>query len=184
MFRSLFLLPVLISAAATLSACGKAVENPASRFVAARVNGSEISMHRVDSALARNHDAPVRTGHAAARILERLIDQELLLQEALRTGLDRDPQVAQAVEEARRQVLARAYLEKIMTAAPKQGPGETRTFYKDNPALFERRRIYRVHELMMIVPPGQLDALETEAAAAKSLQDIAGRLKSTFAILE
>jgi len=44
--------------------------------------------------------------------------------------------------------------------------------------LFERRRIYRVHELVVVAPREKLDALKAATAGAKSLQDVAGWLKS------
>src|SRR2546430_7768523 len=43
---------------------------------------------------------------------------------------------------------------------------------------FERRRIYRVHELTVVAPPERLDALKAATAGAKGLQELTAWLKS------
>jgi EpsD family peptidyl-prolyl cis-trans isomerase len=171
--------PVLIALVVALSSCGKADVKKTSGQIVAKVNGDEISVHQINSAIARGNDiAPGEAKQAAAQTLERIIDQELLVQKALKDKLDRDPQVMQAIEDAKRQILARAYIERAFAASPTESREEIRKFYQDNPALFERRRIYRVHELLVVAPPEKLDALKTATAGAKSLQDVAGWLKS------
>jgi hypothetical protein len=84
----------------------------------------------------------------------------------------------QAIEDAKRQILARASIERAVAASSTENPEEIRKFYQDNPALFERRRIYRLHELAVVAPREKLDALKAATAGAKSLEDVAGRLKS------
>lgn len=172
-------LAVLTAIAVALSACGKTDANKASGQIAAIVNGEEISVHRVNGALARGNEIrPGETGEAAARALQQVIDQELLVQKALKAKLDRDPQVMQAIEDAKRQILARAYIDRVVAPAPTQSQDEIGTFYKENPALFERRRIYHLHELAVAAPQEKLVALQTAAAAAKSMDEVAGWLKS------
>jgi hypothetical protein len=84
----------------------------------------------------------------------------------------------QAIEDAKRQILARAYIERAAAASSTEGSEEIRKFYQENPALFERRRIYRVHELVVVAPREKLDALKTATAGMKSLQDVTAWLKS------
>src|SRR2546426_579815 len=114
----------------------------------------------------------------AAETLEQIIDQELLVQKALKDKLDRDPQVMMSIEDAKRQILARAYIERAFAASSTESREEIRKFYQENPALFERRRIYRVQELAVVAPREKLDALKAATAGAKSLQDVTGWLKS------
>lgn len=173
---------LLIALVVALASCGKADLNEdrkASGQIVAKVNGDEISVHQINSAIARsNAIAPEAAKQAAAQTLERIIDQELLVQQALKNKLDRDPQVMQALEEAKRQILARAYVEWAVAASSTENSEEIRKFYQDNPALFERRRIYRVHELAVVAPQEKLDALKAATAEAKSLEDVAGWLKA------
>jgi EpsD family peptidyl-prolyl cis-trans isomerase len=172
-------LSVLIALVVALSSCGKADVKKTPGQIVAKVNGGEISVHQVNNAIARGNDIPPdEVKQAAAQTLERIIDQELLVQKALKNKLDRDPQVMQSIEDAKRQILARAYIERAAAASSTQSLEEIRKFYQENPALFERRRIYRVHELVVVAPREKLDALKVATAGAKSLQDVTGWLKS------
>lgn len=169
---------LLIALVVALSSCGKGDVKKDSGQVVAKVNGDEISVHQINNIARSNDIAPDEAKQVAAQTLERIIDQELLVQKALKDKLDRDPQVMQAIEEAKRQILARAYIERAMAASSTENGEEIGKFYQDNPALFERRRIYRVHELAVAAPGEKLDALKAAAAAAKSLEEVAGWLKA------
>jgi EpsD family peptidyl-prolyl cis-trans isomerase len=169
----------LITIAVALSACGKADEKTTSSQVAAKVNRNEISVHQVNSAIVHDRDiAPEKAKQAAGEALERVIDQELLVQKALEAKQDRDPQVMQAIESAKRQILAQAYIDKVAIAASTDSQESIEKFYKANPALFERRRIYRVHELAVVAPQEKLHGLKAEAAKAKDLNSVMAWLKS------
>src|SRR5712691_12516259 len=113
MVKTRLCLSVLIGLVVALSSCGKADVKKSSGQIVARVNGDEISVHQINSAMARSNDIPAEEAkQAAAQMLEKIIDQELLVQKALKDKLDRDPQVMQAIEGAKRQILARAYIER------------------------------------------------------------------------
>ncbi len=143
-----------IAVAMGLCSCGKPDIRQTTSRIAARVNGEEVSVHQIDSVFARNNNmTPERAGRAATLARERVIDQELLVQEALEGKLNRDAHVARAIERARRQILAQAYIERAVISAPLASPEEISNFYEENPALFEQRRIYRVLELVVVVPP-------------------------------
>jgi EpsD family peptidyl-prolyl cis-trans isomerase len=147
---------------AALAGCERASAfKPGAQMVVAKVNGTEISAR----------DA---TGTQA---LEKIIDRELLVQKALAGGLERDPQVAQQIDDARRSVLAQAYLDRA-TAAPRSTQEEVRAFYAANPALFAQRRIYRLRELAVSAPAELIDVLRAEAARAGDLEEVAAWLRS------
>jgi EpsD family peptidyl-prolyl cis-trans isomerase len=170
---------LLIALVVALSSCGKGDVKKASGQIVAKVNGDEISVHQINTAIARSNDiAPDEAKQVAAQTLERIIDQELLVQQALKNKLDRDPQIMQAIEDAKREILARAYIERALATSSTENSEEIRKFYQDNPALFERRRIYRVHELAVVAPGEKLDALKAATAGAKNVEDVAGWLKS------
>jgi EpsD family peptidyl-prolyl cis-trans isomerase len=130
--------------------------------VLAKVNGTEIAAS----------DA------AGAQALEKIIDRELLVQKALEAGLDRDPEVAQSIDHARRQLLAQAWLDRAAGAAARIAPEEVRAFYAANPALFAERRIYRLRELAVAAPAELFDVLRAQAARAEDLDEVAAWLRT------
>ncbi|MGQ0547065.1 MAG: EpsD family peptidyl-prolyl cis-trans isomerase, partial [Betaproteobacteria bacterium] len=111
-----------------------------------------------------------------AQALAQALARELLVQKALEAGLARDPAVAEAIDSARRQVLARAWLERL--AAPARSTREeVRAFYAENPALFAGRRIYRLRELAVSAPAELVEPLRAAAAHASGLDDVAAWLR-------
>jgi EpsD family peptidyl-prolyl cis-trans isomerase len=133
--------------AALLSACGHGGGTPTQ--VAVRVNKDEISVHQLNEQLARvnatgmNEDQRVK---AQMTVLEGLVDQDLLLAKAREKQLDRDPEVVSAIESARRQILAEAYVRKQIAPGAKPTEEEIRKYYEDNPTLFAERRIFALQE--------------------------------------
>jgi EpsD family peptidyl-prolyl cis-trans isomerase len=111
-------------------------------------------------------------------VLERLIDQELTIQKAEDQKLDRDPRVVQQLESARREVISRAYLEKIGEGAPKPTSAEVAAYYEAHPALFKERRVYSLQEVNIDAPPLQVDELKKTLVGSKTFADFVAYLKA------
>lgn len=182
------MLVLLIGTALALTGCGK--EDPAKAKektetqVVAKVNGDEISIHQVNFQLGRmtqSNQAQLTEAQgkqAAKQILVRLVDQQLLKQQALETKLDRDPRVLQALEASKNEILAQAYLEQMMTKAAKPSANEIETFYTEHPELFEKRRIFRLQELVVDVKKEQFEEVENGLKTIKNVNEMATWLKS------
>ena len=99
--------------------------------VAARVNAEVITVQELEAARKRGDSFGGDT-------LERLIDQRLARQHALEQGLERTPQIAQALESARTEILAHAYRQLVAEAQPRPTPAEIRSYYAAHPELFAR----------------------------------------------
>ena len=167
-----------LAAALLLSACGGSRDKAATQS-AARVNKSEITVHQINFVMQQQRGLrPEQADAAGKQILERLIDQELALQKADELKLDRDPRVVQQLEAAKREILARAYLEKVGEAAPKPTPDEIKKYYEDKPALFSQRRIYNLQEIAIEAKPEQGAELRDKLAAAKTINDFIEFLKA------
>ncbi|KAB2924490.1 MAG: peptidyl-prolyl cis-trans isomerase, EpsD family [Dechloromonas sp.] len=173
-------LSLLIAAlfAASLAACGGSDGKVPASQVAAKVNDAEISVHQINALLAKangvtNDNAP----QARKEILDRLVNQQLAVEQALSKKLDRNPDVLLSLEGARREILARAYLEQIAAATPKPGDEEVKRYYDEHPDLFARRRVYALQELAIPNTAGSLDALKSFVNSGKSLDDIVNWLK-------
>jgi EpsD family peptidyl-prolyl cis-trans isomerase len=166
-------------AAALLAGCGYKKDKPATQ-TAARVNKEEITVHQINAALQLQRGLkPEQVDAASRRVLERLIDQELALQVAAELKLDRDARVVQAIDAARRDIIARAYAEKVSEGASKSTPAEVKKYYDDNPALFKERRIYQLQELVVQASADQTNMLRTKLAAAKNVNEFIDYLKAS-----
>jgi EpsD family peptidyl-prolyl cis-trans isomerase len=163
----------LTAALLVLTACGKGEGKPATQ-VAAKVNKEEISVHQINYVLSHSGAAvPADQAKQASRqVLEKLIDQELLVKKALDDKLDRDPNIMQALENSRRQILAQAYLEKVSSAASKPSADEIRTYFGKHPELFAERKIYRLQTLEIKLDQGLTDELKGELAKRKTMNDV------------
>jgi EpsD family peptidyl-prolyl cis-trans isomerase len=166
---SLRLAALTLAALATLGlgACGD--KKAGSGQVAAKVNKSEISVHQVNFILQRQPGIPAdQVAGVSKRVLDGLIDQELMIQQAVEEKLDRDPKVVMAIENARREILSRAYADRLADSAGKPTPEEIKAYYGANPALFGERRIYSLQEFSVEA------SAEARQAVAPKLQEVRG----------
>src|SRR5690349_23919639 len=153
--RALLVLMLALAAAG----CERAAADRAQSQIVARVNGVEISARELRAAGAAN----------VAQAVEKVIDRELLVQKAVEAGLERDPQVAADIDNARREVLAQAYVERAARTRAAPSREEVRAFYAENPALFAERRIYRTRELVVSANPEMIDVLRAQVARTADL---------------
>ena len=167
-----------IAAAVMLAACGGDKGDKASQ-TAAKVNKEEITVHQINFVLQRQPGLKAEQAEAAGRqVLERLIDQELAVQKAQEQKLDRDPRVVQQIEAAKREIIARAYAERVGEGVAKPSAEEIAKYYNDKPALFKDRRIYSLQEMQIEAKPEQFEAIRAKLSGAKNLNEFAEYLKS------
>lgn len=167
-----------VSAAVLLAACGGDKGDKASQ-TAAKVNKEEITVHQINFVLQRQPGLKPEQAEAASRqVLERLIDQELAVQKAQEQKLDRDPRVVQQIEAAKREIIARAYVERVGESVAKPTNDEIAKYYNEKPALFKDRRIYSLQELQIEAKPEQFEVLRAKLGAAKNLNEFVDFLKA------
>lgn len=177
--RPFLLFTALLLALALTTGCGKKEDAKAATQVAARVNADEITVHQVNYFLARTQNVtPEGAAQAKREILDRLIDQHLARQQAIENKLDRSPDVMQAIEAAKSEILARAYQEQIAAALPKPAPWETQKYYSEHPELFAQRRLFELEEFVFVAKGEVAAGLREQSSKARSMQQIADWLKS------
>ena len=168
----------LSAAAVALVGCGEKKEKAASQ-TAVKVGKDEITVHQINFVLQQQRGLrPDQTDAASKQILERLIDQQLALGKAEELKVDRDPRVVQALEASRREIVARAYLEKVGEAAAKPTAEEIKKYYDEKPALFSERRVYSIQEIAVEAKPEQIPVLRDKLAAAKNIAEFVEWLKA------
>ncbi len=169
---------VALAAVTLLAACG-ANRDQAATQTAAKVEKREITVHQINFVLQQQRNLRPEQADAAGRqILERLIDQELLFQKAQDLKIDRDPRVVQQLEAGKREIIARAYVERVGESAPKPTPEEIRKYYQDKPALFAERRIFNLQEIAIDAKPEQGALLREKLSAGKNMQEFIDFLRA------
>lgn len=154
---------VALAALMALTACGDKPE------AAVRVNNTDIPAPLVDLLVQQRGLKGEQADAASRQIVERLINEQLALQKATDMKLDREPRIALALEAARREVLARAYAERVGEAASKPTAADVKQFYDTKPALFKERRVYNIQEILIECKPEQVQMLREKLAASANV---------------
>ncbi len=153
--------------------------------MAAKVNGAEISVYQINQALSQTPGVTeANAGKARKEILDRLIVQQLAVAKATDAKLDRTPEVVMALDAARRDVLARAYMDQVASSAANVDKSDIRKYFDDHPDLFAQRRLYSLTDIALKSDDKLIATLKDMAAANKSMQDIAQYLKDNNAVFE
>jgi EpsD family peptidyl-prolyl cis-trans isomerase len=152
---------------AMLAACqGKNKASADTSQIVAQVNDSEISIHQVQAVMEKQPALVNQLGDAAAgRVLDSLIEQELAAQAARKAGLDSNPRVLQALELAKREVLARAYQDQLADKATLPDTASVDKYYDDHPELFAQRRQYTLRETQVKATPDQAKDMAAKVEA-------------------
>lgn len=163
-----------------LSACGDKNDKKAATQVAAKVGSEEISVHQINQVLSRTNTGGVTQQalqNMGRDVLEKLIDQQLAVEQATESKLHRSPEVVSQLEAARRDILARAYIQKVTSTLPKPTQEEAKKYFTEHPQLFSERRIFNVQEIVAAPTAGAAEQLRDLASAGKSMEEIAAWLK-------
>lgn len=174
-----FRLPVAVGgtllAALVLAGCGG---KAASGAAAAKVNGEVISQGQIDFALAQQRGLKPEQGEAASRqVLDRMIELELAAQKAAELKLENHQGVQMALEMARREILAKAFSERVGESVPKPTAEDIEKVYQERPLLFRDRRIYNLQELGIEARPEQHDELRQRLASAQNIGEFVEQLR-------
>lgn len=170
--RKLLSAALIVTFAFGLAACGNKEKKPGQSI--ASVNGEEITVLQLNDELAR---ANIPQGQTAPtkQLLESLIDRQLLVNEAIKEKIDRDPQVMQALERTKALVLAQSYLQKRIGTQTPPTKSDIEEYYGKHPELFSQRKVFEMRQLV-IATKDATSALSSAMDAMKSLEDVAAWL--------
>jgi EpsD family peptidyl-prolyl cis-trans isomerase len=175
--RCTVLTATVVSSALLLAACGGHKKDTTQS--AARVDGTEITVHQINYRLQRERGLrPEQQDEAGRKILEQLIDEQLIVEKAEKTKMDLEPGAQQALDAARREVLARSYVEQAVQGVAAPTDQTMRAYYDANPALFANRRIYTMQEYLAKVPEAQIPALRAMVEGGKPTTEIEAWFKA------
>lgn len=168
---------LMLLTAINLSACDE--QKKKSGQVVARINGEEITAPQLEaelryaSSLQADSTAPPQATREQA--MEALIDRQLLLDEALRNKIDRDPALIQIIERFKTQAIVQAYLESKAGSPQQPGKAEIDGYFQAHPEMFAHRKMFEVEQLI-------IDAQDF-GAPVKAMMDSAESLEQVAAWL-
>lgn len=131
-----------------VSACGSKAEQKPGQALAS-VNGEEITVMQLNDELSRSNAPAAQQDAVRKQALEALIDRQLLIGEAAKEKVDRDPRVVQAIDRARSVILAQAYMQKRLGTPAKPSPAEVEGYYSQNPQFFAQRKAFDMREIIL-----------------------------------
>ncbi len=151
-------------------------QKPATQIVA-KVNGDEITVHQLNNALGKLPQMPAENlASVRLDLVNKLVNEQLTVQQALLHKLDRSPDVMMQIEAARREILTKAYLKEVVAGLPKPSPEDAKKFYDTHPELFAERRIYNLQQIIIVNPHPPVAEIK-KLTADKSMSDITTALK-------
>jgi len=162
---------IVVAVLLPLAACGQ--HKKSATQSAARVDGTEITVSQINYRLQRERGLrPEQMDEASHKVLEQLIDEQLIVDRAEKVKMDQQPEAEQALLAARREVLARAYVEQAAATVPAPTDQAMHAYFDANDALFTNRHVYTLKEYLARVPEDQIPALRAMIDAGKPPADV------------
>ena len=170
------LIIALVVVCISLTACSK--KDPAATQAVATVDGEEISVHQINRVLSQAQGVNVENlSKTKLEILESLIDQQLAINLAVNKKLDRSPDVVMAIENAKREIIARAAIEQISTGVPQPSDEEAKKYFAENPALFSERRLFSLQEIALPKTTKDIGSIGDKITSIKSMEEMSAWLQ-------
>lgn len=153
----------------SITACGSKEKTGGQTLV--RVNGKEITILQINDELKRAAIQANQQEAATRQLLESLIDQQLIIEEAMRNKIHRSPEVIQEIERAKAQIIEQAYLKSIVSRSAAPSASEIKDYYLQHPEFFAERKQFDMQQL--IIPTSAInEELKSIMASADSLDKI------------
>lgn len=157
-FSKFFLLSALLAIAAGAQAADKAADKPA-----AIVNGVSIPQERVDIRVkATMQQGQPDTPELRKAIRDEIINLEVISQAAAKSGIDKQPEIAQQLELTRQSVLAGAYVQDYAKTHP-IGDDVLKQEYE----ALKKRVGNKEYKIVHILVPTEAEAKAVEAELKK-----------------
>ena len=158
MIRNIFFVCALLIFASSLSA--QSIKNKAGNaIVLATVNGEEITQADIDLFYQELPDQmkQIPVEQVQNQILDRLIDQQLILEQAKKAGLDKRPDIERKLAYEKTKILNESYLEIVLEK--EVTPERIREVYNRATALEEKREEIKARHILVKTEAEALDII-------------------------
>lgn len=147
-------------------------QKKASGQTVAVVNNEEITAGELNAALSNDQQlAGGDTKQARAAELQKLIDRELLVQQAKKDGIDKSPEYLNQLRRATDDLLINMLVSRRLNTAQLPKPDEISQFEAKHPQMFAGREVWTLAQIVYPLPKDQ--AVNAKLAASKSLDEVA-----------
>ena len=148
--------------------------------VAAKVDKQEITVHQVQQLIKSSPNQNITANeNLHNEVLDQLIKQELLFQQAQKMKLDRDPDALLAIEAAKRKIIVDTYLRKVFESSSTDGVTENdmQDYFDNHPEYFgERKKI--VYTQVAVKVPEEIKAdLIQQIEASENIDTLITKLE-------
>lgn len=182
LFISLLALPAAAQQSAPAqvpAAQSAAVAVPDSKKAVAVINGETVTVEKLDrmynnlnTQMRQNYDSNGGKG----ALLKNYIRKRLLIQEAIKSGFNKQPEVAEALDAARESALFDRYVRDVV-AAPIVTDNDIKTYYTEHPSDFVTpEKVHVRHIVIAVTNVGP--APKTKEEALDKIKKIAVELRS------
>jgi len=158
-----------------LTACSPSehLQSHANRVIA-KVNGDEITANQLTLEVQKIKIKIDDTEQLSQKLIAGLIDRQLLAQETLKLGLDRNQDVQEAVATAKAQIYAQAYIAKKIAKLPIPSGQEVQQFINEHPQYFAQRKIVNTIDIAFenSTQPLDLHWLESEVTTLDAMRKV------------
>lgn len=161
---------IILLTVAGLAACGGNKDKKSSQSLAS-VNGEEITALQLNEELQLAGVTAAQQATASKQLLEGLIDRQIVLSEAEKQKIDRDPKVMQAIERAKAMIISQAYMQKKLSGIAKPTSSEVEAYFNQHPELFSQRKQFDMRQIL-IASKDMNDGLKQVIDKSKSLDEV------------
>ena len=170
-------------AATVLVACGPKRDavtgDAAGSEVVATVGGQDLTASQLQIALQKQRGMRPDANDASAKmVLDQLIDEQIVADKAVAAKLDQDPHVVAQIEAARRDILARRFIEQVAESAAKPTDDAIQKFYDSRPAMFAQRKVFTLQRTDIQAPDDRRAEVGAKAQSVKSSDELSAWLKA------
>jgi EpsD family peptidyl-prolyl cis-trans isomerase len=137
-----------------------------------RVNGQDITIHQLNAQLEQAGVQSDANNEVSKKIVNVLIEQQMLTQQAYEEKLDRNPRIMQAIEDAKSKILAQAYLFNKISAVAKPTKTEITDYIAKHPELFSDRKQYVMDEAVFGADGAMQSQVQELSKTAQTFEDV------------
>lgn len=105
-------------------------------------------------------------------LLDDMIVEELFLEDAFRKGIDRDKEIRELLDEAKKKIIIAKFIKTEVDDKVKISETEARKFYEDYKENFKKPEMWRASHILVATETGAKDVL-SELSKGKSFEELA-----------